>query len=128
MWNNASYICEKGESHKVIHSGVKYINRNEPQKPLVIKEKEEIMDFIFPADYVNYSTERWIERPSIGRGWEEKPLLPNSKRGGDPQEFLEDAKSYIGKTMKVLLPIKSEDVTYSYIFTFEVKDVHLATK
>lgn len=57
--------------------------------------------------------------------WEGRPLLPNSQKGGDPQEFLNSAKSYIGKNIQVLLPIRLEDVTYDYTFTFKVKDVNL---
>jgi hypothetical protein len=48
--------------------------------------------------------------------------------GGDPQKFLNIAKSYIGKTMHVLLPIQLEDVTYYYTFIFKVKEVNIAPK
>ncbi len=128
MWDEAVYVCEKGESHEVMHAGVKVADREGPQRPSMVEGKGVIKDFIYPADYVYYTTDRWVERPLWGAGWTEKPLLPDSKRGGDPQEFLKSAKTYIGKTFQVLLPIKVEDVIYNYVFTFEVKDVHLATK
>lgn len=127
-WNKAAYVCEKGESHGVMHAGVRLIYRNDPQMPSVVEREGVITDFIYPADYVDYSYEGWVERPALSEGWVERPLLPSSKRGGDPQEFLNSAKSYIGKTIQVLLPIQLEDVTCNYIFIFEVKDVNLATK
>ncbi|NIO48500.1 MAG: hypothetical protein GTN73_03535 [Candidatus Aminicenantes bacterium] len=126
IWNDATYVCEKGKSHRVMHAGVKYINRNNPQQSSIVAGKGSITDFIYPADYANYTYDRWVERPLQAGGWIVKPLLPYSQAGGDPQKLLNNATSYIDKTIQVLLPIKLEEVTYNYIFTFLVKDVHLA--
>jgi hypothetical protein len=128
LWNEAAFICQKGKTHRVMHAGVKYIDRNEPQLPTVIEGKEAIEDYIYPVDYVTYSSDGWIERPLMGAGWSVKPLFPYSKKGGDPQEFLNNAKSHIGKTMKVLLPVQSEEKSHYYTFTFKVNDVNLAPK
>lgn len=128
MWNEAAYVCEKGESHKVMHAGVKAADREGPQRPSIVEGNGVIKDFIYPADYVYYTTDRWVERPLWGAGWTEKPLLPDSKSGGNEQEFIKKAETYIGKTLQVLLPIKVKDVTYDYVFTFKVKGVNLVTK
>jgi len=128
IWNDAAYVCEKGKSHRVMHAGVKYINRNNPQRSSVVVGKGLITDFIYPADYANYTYDSWVESPLQAGGWIVKPLLPYSQEGGDPQKLLNSATSYIDKTMQVLLPIQLEDVTYNYIFTFKVKDVNLAAK
>lgn len=128
LWNEAAYICDKGKTHQVMHAGVKYIDRNEPQLPTVLEGKRAVEDFVYPIDYVSYSSDGWIERPIMGAGWSVKPLFPYLKSGGNPQEFLINAKRNIGKTMKILLPIQSEDKTHYYTFTFKVNDVHLAPK
>jgi hypothetical protein len=128
IWNDAVYVCEKGKSHRVMHAGVKYINRNNPQRSSIVAGKAGITDFIYPADYANYIYDRWVENPLQAGGWIVKPLLPNSQEGGDPQKLLNSATNYIDKTMQVLLPIQLEDVTYNYVFTFKVKDVNLAAK
>jgi hypothetical protein len=125
IWNDAAYVCEKGDSHRVIHSGVKYSQRNRHQLHSDIGQKSTLKDYIYPADYMSYTDDNWVERPWWSGRWEGRPLLPNSQKGGDPQEFLDSAKSYIGKTIQVLLPIRIEDVTYDYTFTFKVKDVNL---
>jgi len=128
IWNEAAYVSEKGKSHRVMHTGIKYINRNNPQRSSVVAGKGMITDFIYPADYANYTYDSWVESPLQAGGWIVKPLLPNSQEGGDPQKLLNNATSYIDKTMQVLLPIQLEGVTYNYVFIFKVKDVNLAAK
>ena len=42
--------------------------------------------------------------------------------------FEQDAKSKIGKTIQVLLPLQIEDIINDYIFTFTVDDVSCSEK
>jgi len=128
IWNEASYVCEKGESHRVLHTDVKVIDRFDLQVASVVEQKGVLEDFVYPADYVSYSHDSWAERPYMGAGWTERSLLPHSQKGGDPQEFLNKAKSYIGKEVHVSLPIKLDDVVNKYLFIFKVKDVNLVEK
>jgi len=128
IWNEASYICEKGESHKVLHADVKVMDRFELHAASVIEKKGMIEDFVYPADYVSYSRDGWAERPYLGGGWTERSLLPHTQRGGDPQKLLNKAKSYIGKEVHVLLPIGLDDAVNRYLFIFKVKDVNLVGK
>ncbi len=128
IWNDAAYVCEKGKSHRVMHAGVKYIDRNNLQQSGVVAGNGVITDFIYPTDYANYTYDRWVESPLQAGGWVLKPLLPNSQAGGDQQKLLNSGTSYIDKTMQLLLPIQLEDVTYNYVFTFKVKDVNLSIK
>jgi hypothetical protein len=125
IWNEAAYVCEKGDSHKVIHAGIKYSQRNRYSLPSDIEQKSTLKDYIYPADYMSYTDDAWVERPMFSGRWEGKTLLPASQKGGDPQEFLNSAKNYIGKTIQVLLPIRVEDVKYDYTFIFKVRDVNL---
>lgn len=127
IWNEAAYVSEKGESYRVIHAGVKYVDRDRPQVPSVVKEKGMLKDFVYPADYVSYTRDDWVERP-LFVGWVEKPLLPYTQKGGDSQALLNSAQGCLGKTLQVLLPIQFEGVTYDYAFTFKIKDIYLAPK
>lgn len=128
IWNEASYVCEKGESHRVLHTDVKVIDRFDLQVASVVEQKGVIEDFVYPADYVSYSRDDWAERPFMGAGWTERSLLPHTQKDGDPQEFLNKAKSYIGKEVHVSLPIKLDDVVNKYLFIFKVKGVNLVEK
>ncbi len=128
IWNEASYICEKGQSHRVLHADVKVVDRFDLQVASVVEQNGVIEDFVYPADYVSYSRDSWAERPFMDMGWTERSLWPRTQKGGDAQEFLNKAKSYIGKEVQVLLPIKLDDVVKKYLFIFKVKDVYLVEK
>ncbi len=118
IWDEAAYVDENGESHRIMHSGVRYINRDSPKPPSVIVRRGKLTDVIIPSDYV-------ISGPS---GWEEKPLFPNKQVGGDVQELLSKAEKYIGKTIQILLPIQIENTTNDYIFIFKVLHFELIEK
>ena len=36
LWDEAAYVDESGKSHRVMHSGIKYIDRSNPQPPTII--------------------------------------------------------------------------------------------
>ncbi len=127
IWNEAAYVSKKGKSYRVIHTGVKPVERDRPQVPSVIEKEGVLKDYVYPADYVSYSHDDWVERP-LYMGWDENPFLPYTQKGGDPQVLLNSAQGYLGKTLQVLLPIQYKNVTYNYIFTFKIKDVYLAPK
>jgi hypothetical protein len=113
IWDEAAYVDENGQSHRVMHSGVRYIERDNPKPPSVVVRKGKLTDVIFPTDYV----------VSGSSGWEETPILPDSQMGGDPQKLLGNAKKYINKTIQILLPIQIEEFTNDYIFIFKINDV-----
>jgi hypothetical protein len=126
-WDEASFIDESGSSHRVMHSGVKYTERQQPQAPSVIARRTSLEDLVFPTDYVE-----WEEGSSYTAGkWYEKPFLPSFDFHGEYlngtyttfESFDRDAKSKIGKTLQVLLPLQIEDVVNEYIFSFIVDSV-----
>ena len=49
-WNQVSYVDISGMSHRIIHSGVKYIGRENPQSPTIIPPTAKIADIVFPTD------------------------------------------------------------------------------
>jgi hypothetical protein len=131
-WDEAAFIDAKGSSHRVMHSGVKYTDRANPQAPSIIARKASIEDIVFPADYVYW---REGSRYSPGR-WEEKPFFVSTDfhgtytKGDYPslESFEQAAKSNIGKSIQVLLPLQIEDVINDYIFTFVVENVTCSQK
>jgi hypothetical protein len=117
-WDEAAFVDAEGQSHRVIHSGVKYADVSNPQPPSVIIRNSIITDSIIPADNVYYSA---------SGGWNEKPIFPIKNITGynpDAVQSLEQAtKSYVGKTYEVLLPLQIENTVNEYLFTFQVNDV-----
>ncbi len=107
-WNQVAYVDVTGESHKVIHAGVKYIDRDKTLAPTTVPPSAHIKDTIFPADYVHYTGGEF-------GGWMEDPLFPNGKA----------ADSYKGKTFVVFIPLKVGSSQRTYTFKFKIADVQL---
>ena len=103
-WDQVSYVDVSGKSHKVIHSGVRYIERDRPQVPTIVPPTANVEDIVFPSDYVYYSK-------SIG--WCKTPFFPEGP----------DAKIYKGRAFSIFMPLEIDGVVKNYLFTFEIEDV-----
>ncbi len=123
-WDEAAYVDKNGSSHRVMHSGVKYTNRDAPQPPSVIVRRGSLEDIVFPTDYV-----RWNSGSRYTSGsWVEDPLFldydfHSSYSKGNYStfdDFNEAVTSNEGKQIQVLLPLQIQDVINDYIFTFTV--------
>lgn len=53
-WDEAVYVDESGMSKRVIHSGVKYVDRSNPQPLTVVARGATISDMVFPSDNIYY--------------------------------------------------------------------------
>ena len=129
LWDEAAFVDEYGRCHRIMHSGVKYTDKEMAQPASVIVRKGIIEDKIFPTDYIYWSEG---SQYSAGR-WEKKPLfLDMAYRGLGPSsfpprmsfaEFDSMTKSKIGNVVQVLLPLQIEDVIDNYIFSFRIDSV-----
>jgi hypothetical protein len=130
-WDEAAYVDENGRSHRVMHSGVKYSEREKPQAPSIVVRKGTIEDIVQPTHLVYYREGYYGRYTSTPGGWEEKPLLVDYDYHGTYltgtystfDAFDRAVKSNVGKTYQVLLPLQIEDVINDYIFTFRVESV-----
>ncbi|MBO6250026.1 MAG: hypothetical protein J6N71_01610, partial [Muribaculaceae bacterium] len=68
-------------------------------------------DILLPTDNVYFTSGKY-------GGWNERLLIPSiySKK----EEFAVGAPSYVGKTMKILMPIMIENVQNDYTFEFSI--------
>ena len=137
-WDEAAYVDENGFSHRVMHSGIKYIDKDKTMPPTVIVRKGFIKDIVFPTDYVYYDegNRSYISDPS---SWEKKVLLLDyrSQYGESNvsqedysrddslafEKFNKEVKLNIGKNYQVLLPLQIKDEINEYIFIFNFDDV-----
>lgn len=113
IWDEAVYVDQNGSSGRVMHSGIKYIDRSNPQPPTVVVKNANIDDMILPTDNVYYVSGKY-------GGWRTKPLFPN--RAASQEELNKLTQEYIGKEVKVLLPLEIQETINEYIFTFKVED------
>jgi len=114
VWDEAAFVDENGVSHRVMHSGVKYIDRNNPQPPSVVVRNGTITDLVIPTDNIHYVSGQYGY-------WKKVPLFPVSSVNAE--KLRSRSQIYIGKTIQVLLPLQIEDVVNEYIFTFEINCV-----
>jgi hypothetical protein len=104
LWDEASYLDAGGQSHRVMHNGVKYIDRSLTEPPSVVIRGGSLEDVVLPIDYVYGNGADWIEGPFF------------------PGRF-DHAKQLTGKSVQILLPLEVEGVVNEYIFLFRINDV-----
>lgn len=97
-WQRASFVDTSGQAHQVIHSGVRYIERDKPMSSTIIPPSASVEDIVHPSDYVSYND-----------GWKTRDLFHN------------DLRLYYGSVFSVLLPIKIKAQSLDYFFTFKVE-------
>ena len=105
MWKDAIYIDVEGATVTVTHSGVKYGELNytdgRVHRPSVVLSKGSMSDMVLPRPNVRAPGGMML-------GGHVTPLLPG------------DAESYVGKTIRVLLPLKMEVAVVEYTFVFSI--------
>lgn len=112
-WDERAYVDIYGHSGRVMHSGVKYIDRNNSQPASVVPKGSSVSDVVLPTDNIYYVSGEY-------GGWRTKPLLPKF----DTQSEI-DESGIVGQNMKVVFPIIIENVTNEYIFEFRVDNAKI---
>ena len=132
VWDEAAFIDLDGQSGRVAHTGVKYVDRNASQPPSVIPGRTSLTDFVLPTDRVYYREGYYGRYYSSPGGWEELPLvLPGSRQIASVdstavQTFRSEVEKNKGKRFGLLLPLEIEGVVSEYTFWFQVQDVSVA--
>jgi hypothetical protein len=103
-WNNVSYVEIVGLAHGVVHTGVRYIERDRPQVPTLIPPGAMIDDAIISSDHISFSS-------GSGGGWSSKALFPASQK----------TDLYIGKSFSVFMPLEIDGAVKNYLFAFSIE-------
>lgn len=114
-WDDVTYINVYGEVGRVMHSGVKYVDRNNSQPASVVPKGARMSDIVMPTDNVYYVSGQY-------GGWREGRLFnfPIDRNNIDVSK-----QAYIGKTVKILFPVIIEGVKNEYVFEFRINDITL---
>lgn len=110
-WDDISYVDYDGRTGRVMHSGVKYTDRNNSQPASTIPKGASLNDILLPTDNVSFSSGQY-------GGWNESRLIPSYY--STPEAFADGAGKYVGKTMRILMPILIENVQNDYTFEFTI--------
>lgn len=118
-WDEVVYIDADSNAKKVMHSGIKYNERNSAQPASVVPRGTSISDIILPTDNVYWREGTYSRYGSTAGGWEERPLFPQySTKEGAESSYLK------GSTVSIMMPIVIQNVTNEYTFTFTINDVN----
>jgi hypothetical protein len=110
-WDDVSFVDTKGKVGRMMHSGVKYTERNNSQPSTTVPKGASISDLLLPTENVYYVSGQY-------GGWRESYLIPcvyNTQ-----EDFNSGASNYVGKSMTVMMPIMIENVQNDYTFTFNI--------
>jgi hypothetical protein len=115
IWDEAVYIDTEGKSHRVLHEGIKLMQKDNPQTPTVIARNGTISDAIFVSDYFILSGYKWINIDLLN----DFASLENSS-DNILKRMRDGANGYLNKNIQILLPIKIENIVNEYIFIFNI--------
>lgn len=105
-WDDIVFINPGGISMRVIHSGIKFVDRNSEQSPSVVAKNSVLKDILVPSDYIHY-----VDDGGSGLGgWKTHDVFHNYE--------------YVGAKVSIVFPVIIEDVTNEYIFHFQATDVY----
>lgn len=108
VWNEAAFVGLDGTSSKIMHTGIKFSERESDQPATTIIRGAKIEDLATPTSNVYYDEGIPIGNVIINNGWKIKSMFPDKFVGNS-----------IGE-VKLMLPIQIKDVINEYTFIFEV--------
>lgn len=103
IWDDAAFVDCNGSTSKVIHSGIKYSQKESPQPATTIIRGASLEDIACPSSKVRYSD--FLEN------WTVDPMYP-------------DLAFKEVKQVRLMLPIQIKDVVNEYVFVFNVEYVY----
>jgi hypothetical protein len=114
-WDEAAIVGFDGASERVVHNGVTYATRTQPQPPTIIVRRGRVEDHIAPVTNWNCC--------QYGNSF--SPMLPRltfvtAQAGASLEQYNAE---YAGKSLQMLLPLEIQGVTNEYVFTWKVTAV-----
>ncbi|MBN1232089.1 MAG: hypothetical protein JXA60_01900 [Candidatus Coatesbacteria bacterium] len=109
-WDDLSFITINGTSYRIIHSGVRYVKKDEPQFPTTIPPKMEISDLMIPAYNVYFVSGQ-------NSYWNVYELF------SFPAKEIEAKKMYEGKNFSIYMPLEIKGKKKEYTFSFKIDKV-----
>jgi hypothetical protein len=105
VWDETSFVDKNAGANRIFHSGIKYIERNNPQAPTMVPSETKITDIIIPTENAYFSSE-WNILPIYSTWWEDNTKTPEGP-----------------ETMRLILTLQigEEKVNYNFYFKGVIK-------
>jgi hypothetical protein len=120
IWDETSFI-PYGEGKKVMHKGVKYVDRNAAQVPTTIPSKTTWSDIVVPTDNIYYKQGYYSQYVSNPGGWETTDLWISADFNKPETEAV--VMKLKGLKYRLVMPMEVNGVKNEYTFNFEITDV-----
>lgn len=103
IWDEAVFVNFEGMSSKIIHTGIKYSQRDSEQPPTTIISNSKINEIALPIQNIIYSNvlKEWITTSMY-------PSIPDFSKS----------------QLKLMLPIQIKDIVNEYIFVFDLTYIY----
>jgi len=99
IWNEASFVDVESKAHKIIHKGIKFIDKEKAMTATTIPPEAILDDLIAPIDLTEL----------VDSEWKTKEILPRKR--------IADLK---GKVFSFFLPLVIGNIQKDYLFKFEI--------
>lgn len=103
LWNEASFVNLNGSSCRVMHNGIKYIDRNGDQPASTIIKGAKLLDIIIPNDNVEFLD---LSLLGLKSEWVINDMFSSKDANGH---------------LSIMLPIQIKDTINEYIFVFSIR-------
>jgi hypothetical protein len=120
IWDETSFI-PYGEGKKVMHKGVKYVDRDAAQVPTSIPSKTTWSDIVVPTDNVYYKQGYYSQYVSNPGGWETTDLWISADFNKPETEAV--VMKLKGLKYRLVMPMEVNGVKKEFTFNFEITDV-----
>ena len=110
-WNGIAFVDYDGLSGRVLHKGIQYKDKDATMPPSIIPSGAHINDFIIPVNNVQYNENEY-------GSWVVTDLFLSHT---DNYNDLKD--QYIGKNVKIRMPVIIDNTEHEYTFVFDIKDI-----
>lgn len=125
-WDEIIYIDPYNNSCRVIHQGVKFINKDDRQSPTYIAARSSLKDQLLPVNKIYWLDMEysgiWMFAGKRG-GWNVSPLFENYKSQEEANSSL-----LINKKPRLVFPIYIDDQKQEYTFEFIIDRIIVGKK
>lgn len=112
IWDEMLYVDHNNVSGRIMHNGVRYIDRNMSQLPTLIAPGTWLIDDIVPTDNIYFVTGQY-------GGWRTLRLFPEAKEVFTNNDSVLPPV-IIDKDVKLILPLMIDNVVYRYSIVFYI--------
>lgn len=120
-WDDVTFMDYSGNISRVMHKGVKYVEREKPQGSISIPNGGRLQDIIVPNSNVYFSKGMSGYIPSQ---WKQSAIIPCYFNNKEDMENAILNKVWIGRTVRILLPMEIEGIKNDYTFEFTVNGTY----